>query len=524
MWERAQGLIGDNRGAVAPTIALSLIALIAVGGVAFDYSRMASMDTELQNAADQAALAAASQLDGKAGACARAAAAARNMITNRTLMANEPASNTAIIIANEPGCDAAGNVRFYQNITKTTAATSDQNAKFVEIEVNPRTAYFALTPVVAAFSSGAITARAFASLGEAICRVPPLMMCNPNETGDPDFTVANYIGNGVRLVANDGGGNYGPGLFGFLEVGQGNGANALRTVLGRQGEPGDCSEGSGVEPNSGNIVSVRAALNTRFDMYDGGLNQACGSDGSLCPPSLNSRKDLLKGTGGGQNACSFQPGGGNVGWKVVADSMAYLPPSNAPLTNAQIANLAPMGLPRDICHAVSNLGSCAGGLIGDGVWDRLAYFRSNSLNYPEITDGGSMAAFFTARGLPASPSRYDIYKFEMANAATRLQTAPTPSPQRTAYGRPVCSPPGVTGTPDRRLLSVAVINCDEEDLSPSSTNVPVKKWIDIFLVEPTVARQRTENSDIYVEVVGETENADGNTFQVVKKSVPYLIE
>ena len=45
-----------QRGAVASTVALSLFALIAIGGVAFDYARMASLDTELQNAADQAAL------------------------------------------------------------------------------------------------------------------------------------------------------------------------------------------------------------------------------------------------------------------------------------------------------------------------------------------------------------------------------------------------------------------------------------------------------------------------------------
>ena len=53
-WHRS-----DNSAAVAPTVALSLFALIGAGGIAFDYARLASLDTELQNAADQAALAAA---------------------------------------------------------------------------------------------------------------------------------------------------------------------------------------------------------------------------------------------------------------------------------------------------------------------------------------------------------------------------------------------------------------------------------------------------------------------------------
>ena len=75
--KRHVGSIGGNEGgAVAPTVALSLFALIGAGGIAFDYARMASLDTELQNAADQAALAAATQLDKQDGAIARATAAA----------------------------------------------------------------------------------------------------------------------------------------------------------------------------------------------------------------------------------------------------------------------------------------------------------------------------------------------------------------------------------------------------------------------------------------------------------------
>ena len=88
-------LLRSDDGAVAPTVALSLTALIAAGGLAFDYARLASLDTELQNAADQAALAAASQLDGEAGACSRAANAAVSMLANQTLMANESGGTRA---------------------------------------------------------------------------------------------------------------------------------------------------------------------------------------------------------------------------------------------------------------------------------------------------------------------------------------------------------------------------------------------------------------------------------------------
>jgi len=528
-------------GAVAPTIALSLLALVAFGGVAFDYARMASMDTELQNAADQAALAAASQLDGETGACSRAAAAARDMISNRTYMSNDPGS-MAITIANEPACDALGNVRFYQNITKTQAATTPANAKFVEVQVDPRTAFYALTPVVAAFSSGPMTAIAFAGLGEAICRVPPLMLCNLNESADPTFTMANYIGKGIRLVANDGGNTYAPGNFGFLDVGQGNGAAALLAVLGRNGNPGDCSSGTSVTTEPGNMISLRDALNTRFDMYGNGLNQACGSDGSLCPPSANSRKDLLR-DGTGNNACGFVTGGGGKGWREASNvypnvtlnpgNPSATPPVPAEqpraLTDAEIATVAPMGYPRDICHAFSVIGSCSGGRIGTGTWDRLAYFRSQSpTNYPNFADVAAMNAFLlNTPGLgTTTPTRYQLYQYEMANAAARLQAFDHGGMR--AHGSPVCLPPGVTPSAtqiDRRVMSVAVVNCAAEGVQGRTPNVDVARWIDIFLVEPSVARARTKNSDIYIEVIGETANAtDQGAVQAVKKSVPYLIE
>ena len=38
----------NEHGAVAPIIAVSLFALVALGGIAFDYTRMVSLDTELQ--------------------------------------------------------------------------------------------------------------------------------------------------------------------------------------------------------------------------------------------------------------------------------------------------------------------------------------------------------------------------------------------------------------------------------------------------------------------------------------------
>ena len=83
-----RSFLRSDTGSVAPTVGLSLFGLIAAGGLAFDYARLAAMDTELQTAADQAALSAATQLDGSTGSQTRATSAAQSLITNSTLMAN----------------------------------------------------------------------------------------------------------------------------------------------------------------------------------------------------------------------------------------------------------------------------------------------------------------------------------------------------------------------------------------------------------------------------------------------------
>ncbi len=496
----------DQSGAAAATYALALTGLIAVAGVGFDYARMAGMDSELQNAADQAALAGATQLDGQTGACLRAATAANALVANETLLAQ---GDNAVTIPLETTCDAAGQIRFWQDKAGTVAASNDGNANYIEVSVDARRVDYLLLPVTGLLTSGDLNAAALAGLGSAICKQPPLMLCNPREATDPNFDVGFYIGKGVKLVQNDGGG-FVPGNFGYLETNAGNGASATAATLGRSEVPGDCIGTDTVTTKPGVQVSVLDALNTRFDIYENGINNACPGDEASCPPSAVSRKDLLKGNG---NSCGTN---GNNGWQVGPNP--YRPTSpTTPLTNAQADALQPMGYPRDMCHAVGNASACADGQIGTGVWDRNAYFRSNSGIYP----GGMPAA------LGANPTRYDVYKYEAANAST---LAVQNVGNLRAHGAPVCGAPGVpvnSAVPDRRVLSVAVLNCGGNSGKFDSTPV---EFIDVFLVEPSVQRGNggnkiTEKSDLYVEVIGPSSLGGGSTAgQEIRKDVPYIIE
>ena len=536
-------LAHNNSGAVAPTVALSLVGLIAAGGIAFDYARLASLDSEMQGAADQAALAAASQLDGQTGACARAAAAARDLLVNQTLMANDATATRAITVADEATCDATGNVRFYKSYNSATdafgdPATTDAEARVVSVQVDPRQAVYALTPVVGAFR-GAVNARAVASLGSAICKVPPVMMCNPAEpasNADVNYDFTAVEGQGLRLVIGD---PDAPGNFGFLRT-DAAGAKQVAKEVGYDVPPAGCMMTNGVETEPGNMISVRSALNTRFDISENG--ETTCPDGGTCSPSRNSRKDLVRNRSvATPGACSIST---NVSDNWHEASVPYRAPNTTPLSTtnpmipASTKPVAPavtyptiMGYPRDMCHAVSLTGSCTGGIIGDGSWDIDAYFQ---VNYGLNSTEWKAQTLLDPTVKPVT--RYDVYKWELANP-TFLKGINTPQNDGiyTAYSSPKCRGTFPTGgitpspsTPDRRRISVAVVNCHAQDLKGHETNVQVRKWVDVFLVEPAIARgsgkdQRTTNGDIYVEVIGVTSSGGTADNAVTRRDVPYLI-
>ncbi len=541
---RPKALWHDESGAIAPTFALALVGLISVGGLAFDYARLAAMDTELQNAADQAALAAASQLDGTAGACTRASAAAVGLVANETRFANDGnASGTAVTVTGETACDQIGSIRFYSTAARA-AATTDATARFVEVTVNARTAKYALTPIVGALNSGAIAATAFAGLGSAICKVPPVMICNPQETaGSTTFDASLLVGKGLKLVSVGQNGGWSPGNFGYLNTGGGsNGAPGLREALGWTAPPGNCIAQTGVDTKPGATVSVTDALNTRFDIYDS--NVACPTGGS-CPASINSMKDLLRpGNASGNNSCKMH----NQGWQeITPNNKLYLPNGTNALTPLPSTTTpTSMGLPRDMCHAaVSGATGYCSGPIGTGAWDRDAYFRTNY--------GWTNSQWQTNTGLGSGAKRYDVYSWEIEHrdqtiGGKTILAAEARSGNGanalTNYGKPICSASEGHGggivpaalAVDRRRLSVAVVNCLANSVNGAATNVPVIKWLEVFLVEPSLSRSSatsggngrsgTSAGDVYVEVIGETlsGSAGATAGQVVRKDNPYLIE
>jgi hypothetical protein len=199
--------------------------------------------------------------------------------------------------------------------------------------------------------------------------------------------------------------------------------------------------------------------------------------------------------------------------------------------------------------------------MGDGNWDRDAYFRTNYVRTAIGSLGQAIGTAWTSaewkantglsttvsrnlpgtnRPNPAYASRYNVYTWEMNHRDTAIdgvtvlaQRAPgATGATPVSYGKPVCSPSQGYGaglvpngtTPDRRRITVAVVNCVANGVKGDSNDVPVEKWIDAFLVEPSLNRARTNDGDMYVEIIGETVNGGANASQVIVHQVPYLIK
>ncbi|MDP3676141.1 MAG: pilus assembly protein [Novosphingobium sp.] len=502
----------NQSGAVAATYAIALPALIVVAGVGFDYGRMVAMDSELQNAADQAALAAVTQLDGEAGAREEAVEAARDWLVNSTLMSDTQGKITV----------SAENVIFWQDREKVALADSDANARFVEVRVDPRGLTYMLTPLGGAVGPD-LAAQAMAGMGSSVCKVPPLFLCNPLEAGGnigADFPTSTLIGAGMRAIA---GSADVPGNFGFLDTNAGdNSTGSLAKALGWTNIPADCSpvsEGIGLKPGQRDVVFN--AFNTRFDITENG-QLPCPSGGS-CPAALNTRKDLVRRATGNPGCAT-----GNSGWQEA--EVPYRPTSaTEPLALPAYPDF--MGHPRDMCHAVSFDGLCTyngqtPSVVGNAVWDRNAYFRVN-FGYT------SAAAWQSATGLGPNATRFEVYDWELKDAANRLAVKTVGgngANGRRANSQPICRAPAGADDIDRRKIALAIVNCQDQAGKISGNDaVEVLKYVEMFLVEPAFRRRSgssnlTTDDQIYVEVIRELEIGDGEEdAQVIRRDVPYLV-
>ncbi len=439
-----------SRGAVLAWLAILVPVLLGLGTLAVDLSRLFSLQTELQNAADALALAGAAELNGANTSITRSTNAINNLVVNNQHFGAGGPAQVAVssirFMATLPASDATA-------ISNANLTTDPTAARYVEVQVTPVSMNFIL-PFFTGVAQATTGARATAGLREALCQSTPMFICNPWEGTGTSLAQAAQDPTQLRRLIDlkaGGGGSaqYTAGNYGFLQVPIGNGAVALETAVAQVSPTICASTQDGVSLRPGQVTSVDRGFNVRFDSYTGSMSS------TRSDPNFRPARDV-------------------------------------------------MTLPRDSCFATNSCSplGAAGSRIGAGDWDFVAYMQANHSSISTATIGGvTYTINYGAHTFaPASqrPSRYGVYRWEIDT--NHIPNAGVP----TRYTGGV-----LNDTPDRRLLYVAVLNCNALSAQGlmgggnSGPPLPVVAYSRFFLTEQV-------NSDVYGEFNGIVEPGSDN--------------
>lgn len=275
----------DERGSVIVYVAMIASVVFGLVGLAIDASRAMIVRSEAQAAADAAALAAGSQLDGTPTAITRANNAIANLVSNNQRLASTGAGAVAIasvtFLSDLPASDS-------DPITSGLETTNALEARFVRVTTAPLTHLNTFLRAVGAADSTTISASAVAGGRQMVCHAQPLMICNPDEavTVGAPFNLNTWRGHQIRLVSQASG-SLTPGNFGYLTSG-GNGANALAEALASTAGANICY-GPFVETEPGQNNGARNGLNVRFGIYQNPMFGGNARNNPLYAPDVNVR-------------------------------------------------------------------------------------------------------------------------------------------------------------------------------------------------------------------------------------------
>lgn len=257
-----------QKGVVAVIVAIALVGVIAVAGLALDVSRVFTNKARVQTVVDAAALAAAKVLD-TAGTAAQATSAAQSIInTNRAAypeLAAQGDLNWSIEFSNtlipfSPGTSPP----LFARVTLTGFETRTTLSRLLGVDEIPLRASAVAGPS--------------ASLGTA-CDVVPIVACGDAAAGAPYY---GYEPGRIHVLkyGAQGATGLGPGNYHLLRIG-GSGGNVVRQNLAG-GYRGCLSVGETVTTEPGNEVGPTVqGINTRFNKYQGG-----GMNASDYPPDV----------------------------------------------------------------------------------------------------------------------------------------------------------------------------------------------------------------------------------------------
>ncbi len=483
----AARLLGAEDGAVAPILAVALVGLLGLVGLVFDFGRAWIFQTDLQAAVDAAALAGATQFDGRPGARARAVAMAASAATRNSDTLTARLDSASVDFDTAFACEAEGcamtngSFRFYSSLTPRSDALSDAEAKFVEVKIE-RSLRLALASLAGAPATVTPRASATGTWERYACGRAALLICNPDEPpGNRDLRAAfdpePHIGKGITLRP---GAAPGAGAMAWLAAVTCDPANdtcvtatgtgAVADVLGRVLPAQSCIGDAPLSPAA--TGDLAAAINTRLDIYAG--------PGPSLDPDFQPSPNFLSGlvpqagavAGGKLLACDF-PGALEPAAQPFLGPGRHPPLGTEPLEHVGYPRdncaypRADGTAPSDNCMAVPPGGSGlpAGRALGSGTWDLPAYMAHH---HPALEFSG-----WTFNACPAGACRLGADGAVDLDGNGRLSRWEVNVWEQDGhppiYGRPQCFGGGTAALPqapadspraaDRRLLGAVAANC-----------------------------------------------------------------
>jgi Flp pilus assembly protein TadG len=476
----------DREGVILPYVALMLIAIIGLSALALDASRLMSVQTQLQNAADALALAGAAELDRRPDSIIRADAAIRNLIANPVVGAGSEKT------AEVAGIDFLQSLPTSDDLPVTAANLTDDPtlAAYVQVTVKPIGMQM-IFPVSlgAAGKILSVGAQSVAGYDQVLCNLTPLYVCNPFET--PGMT---YYQATQALVAADASSagqhrlirlagsqmsnaGYNAGSIGYISpdtgflpataCGPGSASGVPQALAASQVRA--CFRLSGINLLPSDDQSAMDGLNTRFDIYANAFNSC-----RIYPPDQNVRKGFI--AVGNANWCNASPAAPT--WPMPSQSATALPVDQNMIRQDGTVDLSAS--------------------IGNGNWNCAAYWS---------------VAHFSGAGRTSPPAgctttatinRYQVYQYEMNFLSDRSRGGETAAPQ--------CAPPGED---NRRIINAAIINCGSTPVPMHSDaqGVPLAAFGQFFLVLPA---NRATNENPYAEFLGLVKRSNPQSSDIVQ--------
>jgi len=247
----------QQRGIVAVLVAIGLLALLAMAGLAIDTGHLVLNKSRLQSTVDAAALAAAKVLD-QTGSETQATAAADGVFALNAAGLSGVVSSPSIT------------VRFSNTLNPFAEGSTPAN--YVRVRADGFSMWTSFTRVVG-FNELSTAASAVAGPSAPItqpCDLVPMTVCGNPAAGGPDWGFVRTNVTLLKLASLAAGSTIGPGNFQLISLGS-TGDNIVRENLagGYQG----CVDANTVltQPGIG-AGPVRQGLNTRFNQYQGPVN------------------------------------------------------------------------------------------------------------------------------------------------------------------------------------------------------------------------------------------------------------